>query len=441
MAGLDNKQHISMLTEPRETLSIEYKSWLELSSNHGKATLAKAAIALANYGGGTIVVGMREDESDEATPVSNPRPSDIARYDISQVNAAINRFADPKLNCEVKFAIHPVTNVEHVIVNIPENVSVPVMSTRDSGDVINQQTCYIRKPGPKSEPPYTSEEWRELLNRCVRSSREELLESIRAIVMGNVQPASTDSNETERLLDFKRKSHERWQELTADLPDDNPARFPNGYFEVAFSIANLAQPPSLTQLRNMLRDGPAATRGWPPFISLSSIVFQPKVIKGAIENWLGDPDGEKFFRDEYSLLFWRAHPDGYFYQIEGYLEDGSLLRLEPGTVLYPDFIVMRFSHFLLHAQDLSSKLANGANIVIACRFTGLKHRKLKGSPTHPINRDHKSHEESYSFELEISESQIRNNLVEVVFQQLRPLYEQFDFYELKHSFVSDMLKS
>lgn len=113
MAGLDNKQHISMLTEPRETLSIEYKSWLDLSSNHGKATLAKAAIALANYGGGTIVIGMREDESDKATPVSNPRPSDIARYDISQVNAAINRFADPKLNCEVKFAIHPDTNVEH----------------------------------------------------------------------------------------------------------------------------------------------------------------------------------------------------------------------------------------------------------------------------------------------------------------------------------------
>lgn len=34
--------------EPQETLSAEYKSWLDLGDTRGRATLAKAAIALAN---------------------------------------------------------------------------------------------------------------------------------------------------------------------------------------------------------------------------------------------------------------------------------------------------------------------------------------------------------------------------------------------------------
>ena len=80
MTNLEQQRLITLLTEPRETLNVEYKSWLDLSSSHGKATIAKAAIALANIGGGTIVLGMKEDESDKATPQSKPRPSNIALY-------------------------------------------------------------------------------------------------------------------------------------------------------------------------------------------------------------------------------------------------------------------------------------------------------------------------------------------------------------------------
>ena len=257
--------------------------------------------------------------------------------------------------------------------------------------------------------------------------------------MGNVQPASKDSNETERLLDFKRKSHERWLELTDDLPDDNPARFPNGYFEVAFSIANLAKAPSLTELRNMLRDGPAATRGWPPFISLSSKVFQPKIINGTIEDWLGDPDGEKFFRDEYSLPFWRAHPDGYFYQIEGYLDRGPFQKATHQLVHYLENGIERLSHFLLHAEHLARRLSKDSEVFVACKYTGLKNRKLIGHPYRPVMLDLQCHDNEFDFETQLSQSQIRDNLVEVIHQQLKPLYEKFSFFELKQEDVDSVL--
>jgi len=40
----------ALLEIPSESLTLEYKSWLNLVENPGKATLAKAAIALANEG-------------------------------------------------------------------------------------------------------------------------------------------------------------------------------------------------------------------------------------------------------------------------------------------------------------------------------------------------------------------------------------------------------
>jgi len=41
----------TLLEFPAEKLTVEYKSWLNLEENPGRATPAKAGIALANEGG------------------------------------------------------------------------------------------------------------------------------------------------------------------------------------------------------------------------------------------------------------------------------------------------------------------------------------------------------------------------------------------------------
>ena len=53
MATVDELQ--PLVTEPREDLAYEYKDWLDLTDNKDKAKLAKAAMALANHGGGTLL--------------------------------------------------------------------------------------------------------------------------------------------------------------------------------------------------------------------------------------------------------------------------------------------------------------------------------------------------------------------------------------------------
>ncbi|MCV0369525.1 hypothetical protein [Filomicrobium sp.] len=72
MARIDELQ--PLLAEPREDLSVEYKGWLDLRTNDHRALLAKASIALANHGGGFIIIGFDEVE-DVLRPIA--RPSDV----------------------------------------------------------------------------------------------------------------------------------------------------------------------------------------------------------------------------------------------------------------------------------------------------------------------------------------------------------------------------
>src|SRR5690606_8889042 len=160
MARLDELREL--FAHQDETLSVEFKAWLDIAEAHGKATIAKSAIALANHGGGIIMMGMGGKP-----PSSTKRPNEISRYTGDAVNAAVNRYADPKLSCEVVHLNHPETGYEHALILVPGDISVPVMSVKELPGTIARHRCYIRKPGPKSEEPHTAEEWRRLLNRCI----------------------------------------------------------------------------------------------------------------------------------------------------------------------------------------------------------------------------------------------------------------------------------
>ena len=251
-----------LLESPNETLAVEYKSWLTLNDNAGKATLAKAAIAIANHGGGLVVLGMRAPVLDRGALASTPRPADLRRYTQDDVNAAINRYADPTMHCELVFAPHPQTGVEHAIVVVPSDLATPVMSRRDCDGVITAQRCYVRKPGPRSEEPFTGEEWRALLDRCVRAGRENMLDAIRHIVQGHAG-AAPPPDALAALKEFAADGLARWQLLVAPLPAEDPARLGHGYRELAFEVRNIAPAPSLVELRRRL-DVAGQTRltGW-----------------------------------------------------------------------------------------------------------------------------------------------------------------------------------
>jgi len=424
---------------PSENLTVEYKSWLDLSNgNVGKAILAKAAIALANEGGGIIVLGMREGGTDGAL-ASQARPEAIPRYNQDDINAAIYRFCDPQFHSELIFAVHPETTHEHAFVVVPGGHHVPVMSVRGCEDnTIHSQRCYIRKPGPRSEEPHTTEEWRNLLERCVRARREDMLDAIRMIVMGHHPIPATVETATEALTLFMEQAKARWLHLAADLPADSPARMPHGHYEVGFSFSDVPVAANLNQLRERLSES-SRTRytGWGPFVSLTRPEFTPRPVDGNIEAWLGVPGVERLNIDAAHCDFWRANPSGLFFLMRGYEEDGIQDRFPPATICDITMPIWRIGEIMLYAARMARQYSeDNIEINFIVRYSGLAGRRLDSVER---GRHFSLHYTCADNEAELRTTartnEIEDNLVEVLHSLLSPLYERFSFFPLSQQIV------
>lgn len=88
------------LSAPREDLDEEAKGWLDLiNSNEHKVTLAKVLLALANHGGGFVLIG-----SNEANTGLVPAPGQLATLDAytqDQANGIVQSYAEPLFHCAV----------------------------------------------------------------------------------------------------------------------------------------------------------------------------------------------------------------------------------------------------------------------------------------------------------------------------------------------------
>jgi len=429
-----------LLVLPSESPAVEYKSWLALSENPGRATLAKAAIALANHGGGIIVLGMRENNNEGGALNSQRRPEDLGRYSQDEVNAAINRYADPALHYEVMFATHPQTETEHAFVVVPAGTSVPVMSKRDCAGVIAARRCYIRKPGARSEEPLTAEEWRLLLDRCVRAGRESMLDAIRAIVQGTagVAPPAEVRN---ALIEFMDAGRERWHELIEPLPPNDPARMPLGYREFGFELMNVPSARTLQQLRGRIEEaGRLRHTGWHPFASLDRAPYTPRPIDGTIETWLGAPEEGRALHDAAHSDFWRAHRDGRLMLLRGYSED-AWQGIEPGRAIEISNPIWRIGEAMLFAARFARLYSDNPAIVVRCRCNGLRNRMLVSAEgRRHLRGGYVCADNEAVLEIQATAAQIQDNLAEVLHPFLVPLYGRFSFYELPMELVREELE-
>ena len=174
MAPLDDPvtELDGLVLRPEETLEVEYKDWLDLSTKPHKAKLAKELIALANHGGGHVVLGFND-----ATMAPTTRPAQCPSITADTINGIVAAYADPPFHCRVAEVRR------HVIISVPAGAKVPIRSKKGSEhDEILADRYYIRRPGPNSEPPRSGLEWDELLRRCIANRDKELEIMVRRIV-------------------------------------------------------------------------------------------------------------------------------------------------------------------------------------------------------------------------------------------------------------------
>ena len=438
---------VDLLVDLREDLDLEVKNWLDLKgSNKDKATFAKAALALANHGGGFIVLGF--EETGEGMAEAANRPATLERYNQDLINGIVQNYCDPPFHCAVHLVPNP-KGATFPVVKIPGGHRVPVRARRAGPDenIVQLNAIYVRKPGPRSEPPQSGQEWEDLLSQCLGNRRDEMLGYIRGLLTGampQVEPAADE----ERLDRWMTASFDRWSALIDPLPADVGPRFSHGYYNFAYEIVGDARQTMLAQLPDVIRASAVRYTGWPPFWYPTREGIEPYPIDGAVECWLGGDTERPIERlDAHHSDFWRITPDGCAYLLRGYQEDRGNLEcagrgtVVPGKVFSVTLPVWRLGETLLQAERLAANLFEGSTTIrFAAKYTGLQGRSLVSiDGTRDIWDDRVSRQESIHLQTHVESQTIGPNLPEIIHPLLAPLYALFDFFKLPMQLVVDEL--
>ena len=430
----------ALLDAPRETLSVEHKQWLDLSVQHDRGVLAKALIALANHGGGHVLIGVAETQGGVLRSIVK-RPEGIGAYTQELIANVVRRFIDPVFDCELEHILDNETGFEVAVVSVSAGVPDIVLSKSGIPDgPITEFRAYVRKPGPASEVPTTIAEWRALFDRCVKARQSEMLDAIRSIVQGT--PTEMEGLVRDDLAahrDFIENSRRRWKQKLEITPTNSAARMPLGYWEFSVSFTGNFDQPSLRQLDEWLKEAERVKHsGWPPFLYMHRPPFTPLPIDGGIESWIYEQGRED---DPAHCDFWRWTQDGRGYMVRGYQED-AFDRVLPGTAFDITTPTWRIGETLLSIGRVAALFAaSGAEVTV--RYTGLSGRSLVsfGNPNRWISRDRTIQQEEYEKSLSINPRTVENELPELVFSILSPLYELFGFFDLPHQLVVEELAS
>ena len=267
------------------------------------------------------------EETGEGMVEAANRPATLERYDQNLINAIVQKYCDPPFHCTVHLVQSPADAV-FPVVRIPGGHRVPVRARRADPDerILQQNAIYVHKPGPRSEPPRSGQEWDDLLSRCLWNRRDELLDHIRGLLTGDMSQVKSVEAE-ERLDEWITDSFGRWSALVDPLPEGVGPRLSHGYYNFAYEIVGEVRQTSLAQLPNVIQASAVHHTGWPPFWYPTREGIRPYPVDGAVECWLGgDPRTPAEWSDPAHADFWRISPSGCAYLLRGYQEDSGKLQ-------------------------------------------------------------------------------------------------------------------
>lgn len=429
-----------MLVQPREELEVEIKGWLNLqSSNEDKATLAKALLALANHGGGYVIIGFSEVNA--SFQAAQGRPATLEHYRQDIVNGIVQKYAEPAFHCTVHLTSDPDGNV-YPIISAPGGHKVPISAKRagPNNETIQQHAIYIRRGGPASEIPQSAQDWDQLLTRCLDARRDELLNRIRDILSGTIGRPSEDASEAKRLHNWMDTCSSRWKSLTDGLPAGDPRKFPKGYQTFAYAVDGEIRQLCEQDFVEILRSSVVRHTGWPLWHLPASNDVKPYIFDDAVECWHGRDNGP-FYGDPAHLDFWRISKTGLVFLMRGYEEDGLVADrriISAGTVLDVGLPIWRLGEALLHAERLATNLCDGpTSILFRARYVGLQDRELISiDRRRDIGPGRICRQDNKELVVEADGRLISTQLPELLHALLSPLYALFDFFPLSRSLVN-----
>lgn len=123
----DSLRSQELAERPGESLSVEYKRWIDPECPGGKAKIVKTALARRNYGGGSLVIGF---DNDSFEPDTNNVPQDVkAAFHIDVVQGLISKYASQPFEVTVEFPERE--GQPYPVITVLPGVETPVVAKSD----------------------------------------------------------------------------------------------------------------------------------------------------------------------------------------------------------------------------------------------------------------------------------------------------------------------
>ena len=377
--------------------------------------MAKGLIALANHGGGVLIVGFDTD----GEPAGH-RPENLDSYSQDAVNGVVERFADPVFHCPVHRVRREADRLEYPVILVPGGHSVPIRSRRGSpGNEIQADRYYIRRPGPASEMPQGGQEWDELIRRCVRNNSDEIGSLLRGHIGGTCPEGGGIANRHRSVgavgCGLCCTLDRIGQRGTSGFTCSNAARsLPR--CQSSFEGVNLEH----ARLRDVIRRAEQNLTGLPAWWWARGEGIRPYIRQNTIECHMAEQAGDIALAD-----FWRASTTGELFLIRGYGEDTLEQRgqpVRPGTVFGLTLPIRRTGEYLLFIQRFATEAdVEDSTATLRCEWTGLQDRRLSalGGPRWLFN-DHRSRSDRFSRTISVPVQRISGALPEIVREPRKP---------------------
>ena len=393
-----------LIENPRETEGIELKAWVDFDDQTQKAKLARHLGALANHGGGYLVIGFKDDLTHDEN-----RPASLEKYNRDTFTAIIKRYLTPIFQCEVVSVPHSNGN-EFPVIRVPSHKGVPIAAKADgpqdggrTPQGIAKGTYYVRKPGPESAPIIGFEEWSPLIRRCVLNDRDQLLNDIASLLQtpGTTSPIAWQQfvqtqrpparSARQRLEQWHTDGEKRFLDLLSQAKGFYwPVPIKENRYQLSYLISSDGNGPLPTDLlfnilievNNEVRD--TVWTGWSMLYPFSNPSIAPRTYPERPDgtgadvleaNLMGYGDFDSSLPD-----FWRVAPDGRATLVRAYREDRkrsvSRLGRKAGTWLSPETVVRETTELVAHANAFVKRIERATRVGFRCTWIGFKDREI-----------------------------------------------------------------
>jgi len=439
-----------LVDQARENLHVELKDWLDLKDSVCRANLARHIAALANFGGGYIVIGFNDQGDEINSSILTCR--DYSRDDISGI---VKKYLVPAFQCDVATGKSSLSGQLHPIIRVPGHRETPVCSQADGPQDskgrpqgIRIATYYMRMPGPASEPILTPDGWRALIHRCVLNERERLIASLSAVIAGRQE----HSEISDALLDWHRRSYDRFAAVLASSSNFHwNVPYSSNHYELSYRIER--DPSEMLDQNNLLVVLNQANQevkdvvwtGWSMFYPFSKESIRPYVMPETVEGIETEVLESNLLGQNVGLPdFWRFSARGYATIVRAYREDRQVIDkgpqevLVPGRWLSPFTLVRDLAEFVRHARAIANLFSSATNIEIRGTWVGLSGRQIGDFESGLDLAGYTSKADKREVHGNWPVSNLKSDWETVVAELASPVTRLFDTFQVKPEWVKAM---